>query len=78
MFQVTLVPNKGDDDVVIGVVPQFLQPPVDVGISSLLRDIVHQKRSNGASIVTIKALRQQVRSSLILVAYAAVIALYRS
>lgn len=42
MFQIALVTDKHDDDVRIGMVPQFLQPPRDIDICSVFRDIVDE------------------------------------
>lgn len=38
-----LVSDEHDDDVLVGVVAQLLQPPQDVVVRTALRDVVHQQ-----------------------------------
>lgn len=53
MFQIALVSDKHDDDVGISVVPQFLQPPCDVDICSMFRDVVYEQCADCAAVVSI-------------------------
>ena len=53
MFQITLVPDKHDHDVRVCMVPQFLQPPSDVRVCLLLRNIVHKQGTDCAAVVSI-------------------------
>lgn len=52
MAQIALVTNKHDDDVRIGVIPQLLQPPVDILISLMLADVVNKEGTDGATVVS--------------------------
>lgn len=49
--KVTLVADKHDDDVCVGVIPQLFQPALDVLVSQMLGNIVDQKSSNCTTIV---------------------------
>ena len=52
MSQIALVSDQHDDDVGVGVVSELLQPPSDVLIGLVLGDIVNQKGSDCASVVS--------------------------
>ena len=41
MAQVALVARQHDDDVVVGMIPQFLQPALHVFIGQVLGDVIH-------------------------------------
>lgn len=55
MLQITLVSHKHDDDVRVGVVPELLQPPRDVGVRRMLGDIVDQQRTHSTAVVADQA-----------------------
>ena len=49
--QIALVTDKHDNNVGVGVVPQLLQPPVDILVGLVLADIVHEEGTDSAAIV---------------------------
>ena len=49
--QVALVAHQHDDDVVVGVVPQLLQPALHVLVGQVLGDVVHQERPHRPPVV---------------------------
>jgi hypothetical protein len=49
--QIALVSDEHDDDVGLGVVPQFLQPPLDILEGSVFGNIVDQKGADGSPVV---------------------------
>lgn len=51
MPQIALVPDQHDDNVGVSVVPEFLQPPVDVIVGLVLADIVHKESPDSTAIV---------------------------
>lgn len=51
MSQIALVTDQHDDDVGVGVVPQFLQPPVDIIVGLVLADIVYEKSPDRTTVV---------------------------
>lgn len=51
MPQIALVSHEHDDYVAIGVIPQLFQPPSDILICLVFRDIVDKQRSDGAAII---------------------------
>ena len=52
MSQITLVSDQHDDNVGIGVIPQLLQPPVDILVGLVFADIVDEKGTNGTTVVS--------------------------
>jgi hypothetical protein len=51
VLQIRLVSNKHDDNVLVGVIPQLLEPSRDVLIGPVLGDIVHEQSAYGSSVV---------------------------
>lgn len=51
MSQITLVTNQHDDDVGIGMISQFLKPSGHIVVRLMLADIVHEERTDCASVV---------------------------
>lgn len=51
MLEIGFVANEHDDDVGIGVVPEFLEPPADIFKSGGLCDIIDKEGSEGTAIV---------------------------
>ena len=51
--QVRLVSDEHDDDVVVRVVPQLLQPPFHVLVGQVLGDVVHQQRPHRPAVVPV-------------------------
>lgn len=51
VLQVGLVPDQHDDNVGVGMVPQFLEPPFHILQGRRLRNIVHQEGSEGSPVV---------------------------
>lgn len=51
MAQITLVTNKHDDNVGVGVVAQLLEPSRDILVCLVLADIVDEEGTNGATVV---------------------------
>lgn len=49
--QIRLVSDEHDDYVVVGVVPQFLQPPLHVLVGQVLGDVVHQQSPDRPAVV---------------------------
>ena len=49
--QVALVAHQHDDDVVVGVVPQLLQPALHVLVGQVLGDVVHQESPHRTPVV---------------------------
>jgi hypothetical protein len=47
-----LIPYEHDNDVLLGVVAQLLEPALHVLKSDLLRDVVHQQRADGTSAMS--------------------------
>ena len=66
MAQVALVPHQHDDDVVVSVVPQLLQPALHILIRQVLGDVVHQESPDGAAVIAGDGINQvnTKRSSL--------------
>ena len=52
MPQITLVTDQHDDDVGVGMIAKFLQPPVDIVVSLVLTDIVDEKSTDSTPIVS--------------------------
>lgn len=51
MFKIGLVADEHDDDVGIGVVAQFFEPPRHVDIGRVLCDVVDQQRADSSAVV---------------------------
>ena len=51
MLQIALVSDEHDDDIRVCVVAELLQPPRDVGVRLVFRDVVHEQRANCAAVV---------------------------
>ena len=51
MLQIALVADEHDDDVRVCVVPELLQPPRDVRVRLVFRDVVHEQRAHRAAVV---------------------------
>ena len=51
MLQIAFVPHKHDDDLVIGVVAQLLEPSLHVLVGSMFGNVVDQESADSASIV---------------------------
>ena len=51
MSQIALVSDQHDDDVGVGMVAEFLQPPVDVVVGLVLADIVDKEGPDGTTVV---------------------------
>lgn len=51
MPQITLVSNEHDDNVGIGMVPKFFQPPGDVVIGLMLADVVNKQGADSTTVV---------------------------
>lgn len=60
--QIALVADEHDDDVRVGVVAQLLQPAEDVDVGRVLGDVVDEKSSDGAAVVTADAVLVSARS----------------
>ena len=54
MLEITLVADEHDDNVGVGMVPEFLQPPHHIGVRGMLGDIVHQQRTDCTTVVSIR------------------------
>lgn len=52
MLEIALVADEHDDDALVGMVPQLLQPPRHVGVRRLLGNVVHQQGTDRASVVS--------------------------
>lgn len=50
--QIALVTDQHDDDVGIGMVPQLLQPPVDILVGLVLADIIDEEGADSATVVS--------------------------
>lgn len=51
MSQIALVSHQHDNNVRIGVVPQFLKPSCDILVGLVLADIVYEQGADGSSVV---------------------------
>ena len=51
MSQIALVSDQHDDDVGIGVIPQLLQPPVDILVGLVLANVVDKEGPDGTTVV---------------------------
>ncbi len=51
MAEVALVANEHNDNVRVGVVPELLEPALNVFVRHMLRNVVHQQRANRAAVV---------------------------
>jgi hypothetical protein len=51
MPQIALVPDQHDDNIGVGMVPEFLEPPGDVLVRLVLADVVDEEGADGASVV---------------------------
>lgn len=49
--QIALVSDQHDHNVGVGMVPQLLQPPVDIIVGLVLADIIHEERPHGTAVV---------------------------
>lgn len=49
--QITLVPHQHDDDVIVRVIPQLLQPAFHVLVCQVLGNIVHQESPDSTAVV---------------------------
>jgi len=49
--QITLVAHQHDDDVVVGMIPQLLQPPRHVLVRLVLADVIDEQGANSATVV---------------------------
>jgi len=58
MLKIALIPDQHDHDVRIGVIPQLLQPSVNVLVGGMLRDVVNEKGAYSSSIIAIRCLYQ--------------------
>ncbi len=54
MPQIALVAHQHDDNVVISMIPQLLQPALHILISQMLCDVIDQKSSNCTPVVSVK------------------------
>ena len=62
MLQIALVPDEHDDDVGVGVVTKFLQPPCYVDIGRMLCDVINEQSTDGASVVSDAAIKGSQRT----------------
>jgi hypothetical protein len=51
VLQITLVSDEHNDNVGVGVVPQFFEPSCDVDVSRVLADIVYKECSDGSAVI---------------------------
>ena len=51
MPQITLIPHQHYDNIRIGVIPQFFQPSLHILVRLMLRNIIHEQSSDGATVV---------------------------
>ena len=51
VLEIALVADEHDDDVRVGVVPELLEPPGDVDVRLVLRDVVHEQRTDRTAVV---------------------------
>lgn len=49
--QIALISDQHDDDVGIGVIPQLLQPPVDIFVGLMFANIVNEESADRATVV---------------------------
>lgn len=54
MFQITLVPNKHQYDMLLGMIPQLRHPFSNIGKRLWLRNVIYQQCPHGISIVGIR------------------------
>ena len=52
MSEITLVSDQHDDNIGIGVIPEFFQPSCDVVIGLVFADIVDQQCANSSAVVS--------------------------
>lgn len=52
MSQIALVSDQHDDDVGIGMIPQLLQPPVDILVGLMFADVVHEESTDRTTVVS--------------------------
>ena len=52
VLQIALIPDEHDNDVGVGVVTKFLQPPCYVDIGRMLCDVINEQSTDGASVVS--------------------------
>ena len=58
------ITNQHDDNVCVGMVPQLSQPPLDVLVGEVFRDVVHQQGTHSTAIIS-ATLVNLIRSSTI-------------
>ena len=51
MLQVALVADQHDDDVRVRMIAQLLQPPRDVDVGLVLRDVIDKERTDRTTVV---------------------------
>jgi hypothetical protein len=51
MPQITLVTDKHNDNVCVGVVPQLFQPSADILVSLMFADVVDEQGTDGTAVV---------------------------
>lgn len=57
MLQIALVPDEHDDDVRVRVVAELLEPPRHVHVRRVLRDVVHEERTDCPAVVPVNGNR---------------------
>ncbi len=63
MPQIALVAHQHDDNVVIRMIPQLLQPALHILISQMLCDVIDQKSSNCTPVVSMKETHVNIYTS---------------
>ena len=63
MLQIALVADEHDDDVRVRVVAELLQPPRDVDVRGVLRDVVHEERAHRAAVVPKRVVGRRRRAN---------------
>ena len=63
MLQIALVADEHDDDVRVGVVAELLEPSRDVDVRRVLRDVVHEERTDRATVVPNRVIEGRRRAN---------------
>lgn len=56
--QIALVAHQHDDNVVIRMIPQLLQPAFHILVSQMLCDVIDQKSTNCTPVVPIREIKE--------------------
>jgi hypothetical protein len=57
VLEIALVPYQHDNNVGVGMIPQFFQPSVDILVGRVLCNVIDKKSAYSSSIITTSRMR---------------------